>query len=65
MQENKDVLIAVRFTAEMVAQIDRVADQLAKTEPGPRWTRSAALRRLVIEGLIRNNALKSNNKTEL
>jgi hypothetical protein len=51
MQENKDVLIAVRLTVEMVAQIDRVAEQLAKTSPGARWTRSAALRRLVIEGL--------------
>ena len=59
MQENKDVLIAVRFTAEMVAQIDSVAERLAKTEPGPRWTRSAALRRLVIDGLKNHKDLKT------
>ena len=47
----KDTLIAVRLSAELVAEIDRAAELLETQEPGPSWSRSAAVRRLVIEGL--------------
>lgn len=51
MTTKKTALIALRLRPELLAQVDAYAAELARREPGPRWSRSAALRRLVIEGL--------------
>lgn len=51
MTTAQTALIALRIAPALLAKIDAYSAELEATEPGPRWTRSATIRRLVIIGL--------------
>jgi len=53
MPATHTALIALRLKPTLLARVDAYAAHLRATEPGPRWTRSATIRRLVVIALDR------------
>jgi hypothetical protein len=49
--QGQEVLISLRLDVELVRLLDDYAAQMARQEPGPEWSRSSAIRRLLWERL--------------
>lgn len=47
-------LISLRLQSELLDQLDSYAAEMARREPGPPWSRSDAIRRLLYLGLAKH-----------